>query len=98
MDVNPTSNTPAVASPALKTPVRAPEGARDEAQFDRADALNRQLAQTPEVRADLVEEARKQVSLAAYPPPKALDRIAHLLAMKLAPEQTSGAESTYDSH
>ena len=98
MDVNPTSKTPSVASPALKSPVRTPEGPRDQVHFDRVDTLNRQLSETPEVRSALVEEARKLVSLAGYPPPEALDRIAHLLAMNLASgPDTAGAESAYDS-
>lgn len=89
MDINPTAKVAAGAGLVLKGPVRNVQSPREDANFGRVDALNRRLASTPDSRAARVEAAKQQVSLADYPPPEALDRIARLLAMNLVQETES---------
>jgi hypothetical protein len=86
MDVNASSRITAAAGAAHQPPPRSLGRARERASFGQADALNQQLAQTPDSRPAAVEKARNQVHLAQYPPPEAVDRIARLLAINLKPD------------
>ena len=96
MEINPASSiqsvarasTPPVAAPTTQTP-------RYQAAFDHATALDRELAEAPDVRTDLVEKAESLTSLSSYPPPEILVRVARLLAINMAPEvllDSPGAE------
>jgi hypothetical protein len=54
------------------------EGAR----FDNADALEKALERTPDVRSEVVERGKQLVADQTYPPRETLQRIAALLAME----------------
>ena len=64
-------------------PVVRPERVETEAaRFDKADALERALERTPDVRSEVVERGKQLVADPAYPPRETLQRIAALLAME----------------
>jgi len=67
-----------------------PRPVGDGASFERSAALNRSLASTPEVRQEVVERARRLIEDTSYPPTVAINKIADLLAMKLAQEVKAG--------
>jgi hypothetical protein len=87
MDVKPTASVMSVVGANLPRPIRSVDGPQDQASFGGAKALDRQLAQTPDVRPSLVEDARQKVSLTEYPPPEVINRIARLLALQLGPDE-----------
>lgn len=51
-----------------------------------AAAVDRALEKTPDIRADVVERARKLVADPAYPPRETILRLSHLLAIRLPSE------------
>jgi hypothetical protein len=67
-----------------------PRPAADGTAFERSAALNRSLANTPEVRPQVVERARRLIEDTSYPPQEAINKIASLLAMTLAEESKTG--------
>jgi hypothetical protein len=69
-----------IASPAK--PRAATVGA-DTASFNRVEALEQSLATTPAVRPEAVARARELIGDVKYPPMKAIDGIAALLALKM---------------
>lgn len=87
MQISPNSNTGPVPRTWWKALPPAPGGqGADTAQFDRAAALNRALADTPEGRPGEVERARELIGDVTYPPPETIKRIASLLALHLEDE------------
>ncbi|HSH15114.1 MAG TPA: hypothetical protein VLD18_03705 [Verrucomicrobiae bacterium] len=48
------------------------------------------MANTPEVRQQVVERARRLIEDTSYPPQEAINKIADLLAMTLAQESNKG--------
>lgn len=69
-----------------KTREAISRGATDGASFEQSAQLEQALQSSPDVRAEVVEKARKLIEDTNYPPPEAINRIANLLAMKLAIE------------
>lgn len=63
--------------------VAAAPAAADKPSFERARSVGRALAEAPEVRPEKVEEARVYAADVKYPPDEVLDRLSHLLALKL---------------
>ncbi|MGC3960524.1 MAG: hypothetical protein QM813_22115 [Verrucomicrobiota bacterium] len=55
----------------------------DTASFNRVEALEQSLATTPAVRTEAVTRARELIGDVKYPPVKAIDGIAALLALKM---------------
>lgn len=55
----------------------------DTASFNRVEALEQSLATTPTVRTEAVARARELIGDVKYPPVKAIDGIAALLALRL---------------
>jgi hypothetical protein len=90
MEVKANNNVDA-AQRLLVSPVkpRAVTVGADTASFNRVEALEQSLAATPAVRPDAVARARELLGDIKYPPVKAIDGIAALLALKL----TGGSES-----
>lgn len=87
MQVSPNNNSGPVSRTYWKSFPPAPGGhGADTAQFDRAAALNRALADTPDVRPSEVERARDLIGDVSYPPPETIKRIASLLALNLKAE------------
>lgn len=69
--------------PSTPPPRRATESVslgRDASEFAQAATLEKALAATPDVRADVVDQAKQLVAQSAYPPPETIQRIASLLA------------------
>jgi hypothetical protein len=54
--------------------------------FDRSEALNDALRQTPDVRSEVVANAKKAVGNSSYPPSETIRKIAVLLAKNIDPE------------
>lgn len=69
--------------PANAVKPRAATVGADTASFNRVEALEQSLEATPAVRPDAVARARELISNVKYPPAKAIDGIAALLALKL---------------
>ncbi|MBI5800014.1 MAG: hypothetical protein HZA92_04715 [Verrucomicrobia bacterium] len=91
MQVSPNNNTGPVIRAYWKASPPVPGGhGADTAQFDRATALNRSLADTPGVRPGEVERARELIGNVSYPPAETIKRIASLLAVNIkdAPADT----------
>jgi hypothetical protein len=91
MQVNPSQHSDPVGQTGLvrrSTVTPTPPG--DGATFDHSAALNQSLANTPEVRQAVVERARRLIEDTNYPPAVAINKIADLLAMKLAQEGNLG--------
>jgi hypothetical protein len=87
MDVNPNSRINWVsAGSAQFSPHRGAAVRKDEARFDQTQALDESLSLTPDLRADVIAQAKDKVSLAPYPPADSMARIARLLGIHLAPE------------
>ncbi len=89
-----------IESSSSHVPIRGPEmrAARrsrptntDAGEFNRTDALRQALADTPDIRPEEVERARKLISTSQYPPPETLDRLARLLAIAFTTD--SGVDS-----
>lgn len=71
---------PAVIKPAITpSPVTG-----DVASFPNANALNKALAQTPDIRADRVARARELIKQPDYPPAEMVRKIGELLAGHLS--------------
>ena len=93
MQVNPSHHSDAVGQTELvRRSAATPRPVGDGASFERSAALNRSLADTPEVRREVVERARRLIEDTSYPPPEAINKIADLLAMKLAQEANAGGD------
>jgi hypothetical protein len=84
MQVNPSNQSPMVNGITGRGPVRDARLEQDKSTFVRSDALNRALAATPEVRPEMVQNARKLVADPPYPPPEAIRRLSHLLVNNIA--------------
>jgi hypothetical protein len=63
---------------------------QDQVALSTTDSLNRALAQTPDVRADKVAEAKKLVSDTSYPPTVIIRKISELLAIGIKSQDTTG--------
>lgn len=87
MQVNPNNNTGPVPRLYGK-PLAAKPGAHrsDSAQFEAAAALDRALADTPDVRASEVERARDLIADQNYPSAATMKRLGALLARHLGNE------------
>ena len=71
-------------------PVKAPEPkqvARDGVSFEGAEALNRALSSTPDVRSEVVDQGRELASNVHYPPPEVIKRISVLVAAQFSEEE-----------
>jgi hypothetical protein len=87
MQVNPShQNDPIGQTEMVRRSAATSQTTADGASFDRSTALNRSLADTPAVRQQVVERARRLIEDTSYPPPVAINKIADLLAMKLGQE------------
>ena len=87
MQVSPNHGSGPVSRTWLKAPSSAPGGTKaDTVRFDGAAALDRALADTPDLRADRVERARELIRDVSYPPEETIQRIASLLATNLGKE------------
>ena len=84
MEIKPTHNLGAVTRLASGL-ARPPEtkAAGDTVVFDSAQALNKALDTTPDVRPDVVARARAVVAGSSYPPQETIQRISALLAIHL---------------
>jgi hypothetical protein len=84
MEVKANKNVDA-AQRLLVSPIkpRASMAGEDTASFNRVEALEQSLAVTPAVRTEAVARARELLGDVKYPPAKAIDGIAALLALKL---------------
>jgi hypothetical protein len=51
--------------------------------FERSQSVERALAETPAVRPEKVERARIYAADVKYPPDEVLERLSHLLALKM---------------
>ena len=71
------------------TPPASGATSSEGASFDGAAALNRALADTPDLRADQVERARLLIGNVNYPPAQTIRRIASLLASHLGEKSTN---------
>lgn len=81
LDVN-AAKVRAVTPPAqVERPSKVAEA---KVEFKEAAALERTLKETPEVRSDEVERAKKLVADASYPPREAIQKLSTLLAIKLS--------------
>lgn len=91
MQVNPSHHSDPVGQTELvRRSAAAAQPAGDGASFERSAALNRSLTGTPDVRQEVVERARRLIEDTSYPPQVAINKIADLLAMKLAQEAQPG--------
>jgi hypothetical protein len=94
MHVNPSHHSDPVGQTELvRRSAATPRPVADDTSFERSAALNRSLADTPEVRSEVVERARRLIEDSSYPPPEAINKIADLLAMKLAEDTNPGEQS-----
>ncbi len=62
---------------------RATSGGGDTTSFNRVEALEQSLAVTPATRPEAVARAKELIGDVKYPPARAIDGIAALLALKL---------------
>ena len=83
MEINFNLNAGAVGRTPPNTPVRAAASATESASFSGADALDGALQRAPDVRADVVAQARQYIGDVNYPPRETIRKIAHLLAIRL---------------
>jgi hypothetical protein len=91
MQVNPSHhNDPVGPTERVRRSAVAALAASDGASFERSSALSRSLTDTPEVRREVVERARRLIEDTSYPPQVAINKIADLLAMKLAQGAQTG--------
>jgi hypothetical protein len=84
IEFNPSRATQNGASQSVSRREVAPS-ANDNASFDRAGALEKELREIPLVRPEKVEQARALYKDVKYPPDEMLDRISSLLAMHITP-------------
>lgn len=85
MHISPNHSSGPVSRIWTRTPAAAPGAPdADSTHFDGTAALNHALADTPDVRADQVERARRLIGTVAYPPTETIQRIASLLATNFA--------------
>lgn len=75
-------NEPGV-SPSVTRKSPAPSAAADAPTFERARSIGRALAEAPEVRPEKAERARAYAADVKYPPEEVLERLSHLLALKI---------------
>jgi hypothetical protein len=93
MQVNPRHHSDPVGQTELvRRSAAATKSASDGASFEHSAALNRSLTGTPDVRQAVVERARRLIEDTSYPPQVAINKIADLLAMKLAQEAKPGEQ------
>ena len=71
--------------PAAKPATQAAKAAEDSTEFRAAAALEQALEKTPEVRSDVVDNAKRLVGDPNYPPRETLQKIATLLALQMKP-------------
>lgn len=91
MQVNPSHpSDPIGQTEHMRRSGTSPRPAADGAAFERSAALNRSLADLPDVRRQVVERARRLIEDTSYPPQEAINKIADLLAMTLAQESKTG--------
>jgi len=91
MHINPSHHSdPIGQTEQVRRSGTSPRPAADGTAFERSAALNRSLANTPEVRQQVVERARRLIEDTSYPPQEAINKIADLLAMTLAQESNKG--------
>ena len=85
MQVNPSHQNDPVGQTELVRRRAVPQksAAEDAASFERSTALNEALAETPDVRPEVVARARALVGDPTYPPEVAIKKISQLLAMKI---------------
>ncbi len=92
MQINATNNLMPLPEPQRKTSTH--EGACvPETEFNRSAAIERQLADIPDIRANKVAQTRALVETRGYPPEETIRRIADLMAVS----PTSGA-STHEAN
>ena len=60
-----------------------PPAPGQDVSFDNSQALNQQLAQTPDVRSEAVKRSREMVASGHYPPDYVIETLSKLLALKL---------------
>lgn len=72
---------PNVASNSVRQ--RSTSAPLDAAEFEQSRALEGRLERAPEIRAELVANAKKLVSDVNYPPAETIHKIASLLALNL---------------
>lgn len=86
MEVKANNNVDAVQR-LPQSPVKSREAVvdQDTASFSRVKALDQSLEATPVVRTEAVSRARELIGDVKYPPVKAIDGIAALLALNLDP-------------
>jgi len=83
MEIKLDLNAGRVAAVGASTPAaRATEAPGEKSDFREAAALERALKATPDVRPDVVEEAKRVVGEPDYPPRETLQKIATLLALQ----------------
>lgn len=85
MEVHANNNTNGV-NPSRYTSVptrRAVESTQDEVSFEGAAAVNQALEATPPTRVEAVDRATGLIGDLAYPPRETIQRLSHLLALKL---------------
>jgi hypothetical protein len=84
MEVKANNNVDAVQRPSPgPIKLRATMVGADTASFNRVEALEQSLTATPVVRPEAVVRAKELIGDVKYPPVKAIDGIAALLALKL---------------
>jgi anti-sigma28 factor (negative regulator of flagellin synthesis) len=82
MRVNPNSDAAAVTASAASRPAPQPRLESDKLALTSSDNLTRALAQTPEVRAEKVAEAKALIQDGSYPPEAIIRKISALLAIQ----------------
>jgi hypothetical protein len=72
--------------PPTPTAPRGPEtvAVRDESGFRGTEALSQALAQLPDRRPEVIQQAKEVVGSVKYPPDEIINRIANLLAIHLS--------------
>lgn len=84
MEIKPNSGVEVLAkawvSPSKAKSVEKPT---DAASFEGSAGLRQALADSPEVRTEAVERAKKLVAESSYPPPETIKRLSNLLALNL---------------
>jgi len=63
-----------------KIPVRSADARSDEAEFQRSDAIQQALEQSPDIREDIVEKGVAMFNNTQYPPIPLIEGLARLLA------------------
>jgi hypothetical protein len=87
MQVNPNNSSGEVSrTEPYRLSLPATKVEHQQTDFTHVAALNNALQDVPPVRIEEVERAKKLIQDANYPPPYALVRIAHLLAMNWSDE------------